>query len=282
MNVRHSIQRILHPTDLEDSGHAALSLAATLARQLWAKLHVLHVKTPVSAVEPASELTRIAAAHQDIPFVAVAQSGRVPSASILEYADENGVDLIVMSATRLHRGFGHLLGSVAREVIEGSELPVLTVRGGELEAPSRLARVLVPVDFSPASCEALDLAAEIVRHVDGEVILLHVLPEPSHGSLPARWTPWHLRQQAHAEAELRDLAAALEVRTSTQVRAGSPVDEIVRRAAEPDVDLVVIASHASSGHRMVAGSVAEEVQRFAAAPVLLVKAASRQEQRAAS
>ena len=78
---------------------------------------------------------------------------------------------------------------VAREVIEGSDLPVLTVRGGELDAHPRLARVLVPVDFSPATREALDLAAEIVRNVDGEVILLHVLPEPSHGSLPARWAP---------------------------------------------------------------------------------------------
>ena len=293
MSVRHSIQRILHPTDLEESGRAALTLAATLARQLWAKLHVLHVETPVAGVAPAartsagaaaatSELARVSAAHQDIPFVAVARPGRVPSAAILEYADENGVDLIVMSARRLHLGFGHLLGSVAREVIEGSDLPVLTVRGGELDAHPRLARVLVPVDFSPATREALDLAAEIVRNVDGEVILLHVLPEPSHGSLPPRWAPWHSRQEAHAEAELRDLAATLAVRTSTLVRAGSAVDEIVRCAAAPDVDLVVIASHASEGHRMVGGSIAEEVQRFAAAPVLLLKAASRQEQRVAS
>ena len=292
MSVRHSIQRILHPTDLGESGHAALSLAAALTRQLWAKLHVLHVQTPVSAVEPAShphasaaaatsELARIFADHHQIPCVAVARTGRVPSASILEYADENGVDLIVMSATRLHRGFGHLLGSVAREVVEGSDLPVLTVRAGELGAHPHLARVLVPVDFSPATREALDLAAEIVRNVDGEVILLHVLPEPSHGSLPARWAPWHARQEAHAEAQLRDLAATLTVRTSTHVRAGSPVDEIVRCATELAVDLVVIVSHASAEHRMVAGSVAEDVQRFAAVPVLLVKGPSFHEQRAA-
>lgn len=294
MNVRHSIQRILHPTDLAENAYPALSLAATVARQLRSKLHVLHVEAPASVVEPASrlrtsaenatrELARIAAAHQEIPVVAHARPGLVPSTTILEYADDHRVDLIVMSATRLHRGFGHLLGSVAREVIESSDLPVLTVRGGDAEARPQVVRVLVPVDFSPATREALDLAAEIVRNVDGEVILLHVLPEPNQGPLPARWARWHTRQEAHAGAQLRELAATLGsgVRTSARVRAGSPVDEIVRCAAEPDIDLVVIASHASAGHRMVGGSVAEEVQRFAAAPVLLVKAATRSEQRAA-
>jgi len=285
MSVHHSIRRILHPTDLQDSGHAALSTAATLTRQLGAKLHVLHVEAPVTAGGPAaaSELARIAAAHHELPMAAVSRPGKVPSATILEYADESGVDLIVMAATRLHRGFGHLLGSVAREVIEGTDLPVLTVRGGDLDAHPRLARVLVPVDFAPATREALDLAAEIVRSVDGEVILLHVLAEESHGALPPLRALWLSRQRARAETQLRELAATLGpgVRTSTQVRAGSPVDEIVRCAAEPDVDLVVVASHASAGHRMVAGSAAEEVQRFAAAPVLLVKAATQQEERAA-
>ncbi|HEV8240152.1 MAG TPA: universal stress protein [Thermoanaerobaculia bacterium] len=282
MNARHSIRNILHPTDLGESGHSALSLATTLARQLWATLHVLHVEAPAKRGEAAAELKRIAAAHRELPLVAVTRSGPLPSASILEYADENGSDLIVMAATRLHRGFGHLLGSVAREVIEGSDLPVLTVRGGEDHA-RQLKRVLVPVDFSSATHEAVDVAAEIVRGVGGEVILLHVLPEPHHAPLPARWAHWHSRQKAQAEAELRSLEATLDsgVRTSTRIRAGSPVDEIVRCAAELDVDLVVIASHASTGHRAVGGSVAEEVQRFATTPVLLMKTAHRYEQRAA-
>jgi nucleotide-binding universal stress UspA family protein len=293
MSTRRTIQHILYATDLEAGGHAAQSLAVTLARQFRAKLHVLHVETPVPVLEPAApapasdagaakEVARIADAHPEVSLVAVARSGRVPSASILEYAAATDVDLIVMGATRLHRGFGHLLGSVAREVVDGSDRPVLTVRQDEVGAPPVLARVLVPVDFSPATDEALGLAAEIARNANGEVILLHVIEAPGRGPWAARRAFARSRLRVQAEARLRALAATLDgVRISTEVRAGSPVDEIVRAAAAPAVDLVVIASHASAGHRMVSGSIAEEVQRFASSPVLLVKAAGRHEQRAA-
>ena len=271
------IRRILLPTDLKAGGEAALALAATLARQLWAKLHVLHVETPFTAEEPASrlaKLARIADDHPEVPIVALSRPGGTPSAAILEYAADNDVDLIVMAATRLHQGFGHLLGSVAREVVDGSDRPVLTVRSGDAATEQLLVRVLVPVDFSTATADALDLAAEIAHGVKGELILLHLIAELGRG---------RARLRAEAEAKLRAIAATLAppVSTSIEVRAGSPVDEIVRCSAAMGADLIVIASHASAGRRMWSGSVAEEVQRFAASPVLLVKGPSTAEQRAA-
>jgi nucleotide-binding universal stress UspA family protein len=275
--TQRRIQRILLPTDLKTGGEAALSLPATLARQLWASLHVLHVDTPFTAEEPASrlrKLARIADDHPEVPMVALSRPGGTPSAAILEYAADNDVDLIVMAATRLHQGFGHLLGSVAREVVDGSDCPVLTVRSGDAATGRLLVRVLVPVDFSPAGADALELAAEIARAGKGELVLLHVIAEQGRG---------RSRLRAQAEARLHSLAATIEppVPTSTQLRAGNPVDAIVRCSAELEADLVVIASHASAGRRMWVGSVAKEVQRFAASPVLLVKGASSDEQRAA-
>ena len=271
------IQRILFPTDLKAGGGAALALAATLAGRSGAKLHVLHVETPFTGDEAAARLhalERIAADHRELSIVALSRPGQTPSAAILEYAAANAVDLIVMAATRLHQGFGHLLGSVAREVVDGSDCPVLTVRSGEAATRPRLARVLVPVDFSPATADALDLAVEIARGSNGRVVLLHVVAERGRG---------RSRRRAEAEAKLHALAASLAppVWASIEVRAGSPVDEIVRSATELEADLVVIASHASAGRRMWSGSVAEEVQRFAGSPVLLVKGASAHEQRAA-
>jgi hypothetical protein len=111
--------------------------------------------------------------------------------------------------------------------------------------------VLVPVDFSAATEEAL-------------------APGPSVRRVVHRW-----RARAQAAAELRGLAERLgpDVRTSTRVEAGSPVDEILRVATELAVDLVVVASHASRGRRLASGSVAGEVQRFADAPVLWMHSA---------
>ena len=60
------------------------------------------------------------------------------------------------------------------------------------------------------------------------------------------------------------------------IRFGDPAREILACAAE-GIDLVVIASHGmSAAKRLLLGSVAEEVQRLAPVPVLLVKAVSRQ------
>ena len=64
---------------------------------------------------------------------------------------------------------------------------------------------------------------------------------------------------------LRDVKCAVEIRT------GYPVDEICGETKEPDVDLVVISTHGRSGFdRVLLGSVAEHVVRYAECPVLVV------------
>jgi len=137
--------RILHPTDFDPGAHRALSLAALLARKMGAELHVLHVDASAAR-------------------------------AVLDYAAERDITLIVMGAKRLHTGFGHLLGSVAREVVDGSSCPVLATRQGEaVTTPQALSRVLVPYDFSAAARQALAVAADVVRQSGGELVLLHVL-----------------------------------------------------------------------------------------------------------
>ena len=54
-----------------------------------------------------------------------------PSSEIINFADNNNIDLIVMGTlgkTGLDR---FLMGSVAEKVIRGSKVPVLVVRGEE-------------------------------------------------------------------------------------------------------------------------------------------------------
>ena len=52
-----------------------------------------------------------------------------PAKAIVDYARDNGINLIVMG-THGRGGFAHLLlGSVAEQVVRTAECPVLTVRG---------------------------------------------------------------------------------------------------------------------------------------------------------
>jgi nucleotide-binding universal stress UspA family protein len=69
------------------------------------------------------------AQQRDIPVHVSTVEGHAPT-EIVGFAEENGVDLIVMS-TRGRAGLSRwLMGSVADRVIRGTDVPVLLVRAG--------------------------------------------------------------------------------------------------------------------------------------------------------
>jgi len=80
-------------------------------------------------------LDRIAGGAQElgIPMQMVTVGGR-PHYQIIQYAEANQVDLIVM-CTRGQSGLGRwLLGSVSDRVVRGANVPVLMVRGQKMES----------------------------------------------------------------------------------------------------------------------------------------------------
>ncbi|MFQ5655146.1 MAG: universal stress protein [Planctomycetota bacterium] len=145
------IDRILFPTDLSDSSLAALESACTLAERFGAELHLLYVledlpTVPVMSFEHLPAVTseqfyeesekRAADSlrevlHRRVP--AEVQGGFVvrrgnPFLEILLAAEEQQIDLIVMS-THGRTGIKHaLLGSVTEKVVRKAPCPVLTVR----------------------------------------------------------------------------------------------------------------------------------------------------------
>ncbi|WP_277555407.1 universal stress protein [Halobaculum limi] len=137
-------ERILVPTDGSPAAAAAVDHAVALADQFDATIHALYVvdATAYSAVEAGTDIVaaaleregegavaaiREAADDRELPVVESVVSGRAFS-SIIEYADENDVDLIVMG-THGRRGLDrYLLGSVTERVVRSANQPVLTVR----------------------------------------------------------------------------------------------------------------------------------------------------------
>jgi nucleotide-binding universal stress UspA family protein len=80
---------------------------------------------------------------------------------------------------------------------------------------------------------------------------------------------------ADADAKLSDLAKQLTARgitVRTIVGHGSAASEIVRTSEKENADLIVIATHGTSGWRhAMFGSVAERVVRLAKCPVLTIR-----------
>lgn len=140
----------------------------------------------------------------------------------------------------------------------------------------RVRRILVPLDFSGKSRQALRYATPLAQKFSSEIILLHVLPPASGqadkaaGPLPSAGTP----TQA-ALRRLEAMAATLipaELRGANLVRVGSPYGEILATARKLDVDMIVLTTRGHSGlKRFFVGSTAEQVMRHAPCPVLSVR-----------
>lgn len=292
-----TIQRILFPTDFSEGAKQAFPQAAFLADWHDAELHILNVTSqhrpdysetrrrfPVphdtladwlgQPVEAGAE-----AAWPDLEALSIVQEqieARVPAASIVDYAEDEDIDLVVMS-THGRRGLDRvLLGSVTEEVVRTVPCPVLTVRAGADVAPGRaVRRVLVPVDFSDASEAAILHAKEMALTYGAEIDLLHVVNEGAYPlvyGIELDYAPTDV--VARAEKRLGKMAEAdigyEHIRVEATV--GHPPTRILEYAEENDIDLLVLATHGRTGlGRFLIGSVAERVIRQSPKPVFVVK-----------
>lgn len=133
--------------------------------------------------------------------------------------------------------------------------------------------VLIPIDFSDLSYQALDPAKELVDDVSA-LKLIHVL-SPLHPADPAAM--WDTlsdedRKQKVRSFTHRKLDELGYSELPIEVSIGDTTSKIVDYAQEIDADLIVMPSHGRKGvSRFLIGSVAEQVVRLSHCPVLILK-----------
>jgi len=141
-----------------------------------------------------------------------------------------------------------------------------------------LKKVLVPIDFSPSSEQALDQALQLVRTFHVSLILLHVLEPPGSPAFAgfARTSAFSRSAATDAETNLRALLATVgedeKKNIRWKIRTGLAAHEIIAVAKDADVDLIIIGTHGfSSGKHFCIGTTAERVARAAPCSVLVVR-----------
>jgi len=143
-----------------------------------------------------------------------------------------------------------------------------------------LKKILVPVDFSHSSREALDYAVSFARQFDASLIVLHVIvprcPVDPYGvNLPAYFET-DLMYQANKQLDHlvgEAVPPGVESQRVALQGQGRPAHEIIQAAKELDADLIIIPTHGYTGLKhVVFGSTAEYVVRHAACPVLTLRA----------
>jgi nucleotide-binding universal stress UspA family protein len=225
-----------------------------------------------------------------------------PAATILSHAEQQGVDLIVISShgyTGLRRW---LLGSVAEKVARHAPVPVFILRDQEpLRTHIRFdgmcaVRALVPLDTSARSQDAVPLAAALVAALSspehGQIQLAQIVVELAEADTAEKNAMvCQARQNLDAVSHsIRDGLVAnvgpdLHLLLSWAVSSDSDIAEGIVRMAESGeqfagtaggrrCDLIAMTTHGANGvQRWATGSITERVLHTTKLPLLIVRPA---------
>ncbi len=142
--------------------------------------------------------------------------------------------------------------------------------------------ILVPIDFSELSFKALEAATAFAEAFDGAITPFHsyislsdigepVSPSTGKFADTSEQLEKKLVEKLDKEASKRVDKAYLN---HGMVRSGNPAEAIIDAAR--NFDLIVMTTHGRTGFtRLIMGSVAEKVIRFAPVPVVVVEEASQ-------
>ncbi len=161
----------------------------------------------------------------------------------------------------------------------------MTPSAASPSAAFSLRQIVVPLDFSEPSANALQTAAGLAEKFAAKLLLLHVVPSMHYAEYTASYQGLafagvdfaKLEGEARREAEerLAPLVKDLESRglkARAVVRSGEAAHEILQFAEAEKADVIVIATHGYSGFKhFLLGSITERVIRLAACPVFVVR-----------
>lgn len=144
-----------------------------------------------------------------------------------------------------------------------------------------LEKILVPIDFSDYASAAIDYAVRIGKLAGTHIALLYVVEIPRHQlSVDVYSSSERIRSnlsEMQMKGQERLDSLAREIRTpgiecTASVRLGIPYEEILAEAEKIESDLIVLGGKGYSAlARILLGSTAEQVVRFARCSVLVAR-----------
>lgn len=274
------LKKIFVPLDGSILAEQSLPMARKLAADFGATLVLATVKnsrmknaadkTPVVEFDYDDYLQKTVAGIKtdSLPVGCLTVQGADEATEINRLAIENQADLIVIS-TRGKFDVGQIFSaSVAQRLITQMSIPVLLLRPTDdwTSRYSEFKRILVALDGSEESENALPMVKTLADKFDGEVLFVSV-PEGAESD------NYHETMQQY----LDNIAARLEspiTRTRVLLGGSGPARTILHVAEEERADLIVLATHGRGGAERIEnlplGSVATRVVEKTICPVLLV------------
>jgi len=140
----------------------------------------------------------------------------------------------------------------------------------ELQNSLLLSRILVATDLSAGAEKAVARAVHLADEHRAALTILHVLPDAVGDEASKRQI--FLQVEKYLHRKVIKLSPHREKKVSIQVVTGTAAVEIIRRAREEAVDIILVGAHGEQFiSKFLFGTTAEKIVRKGDRPVLVVK-----------
>ncbi len=270
-----SFTSVLVGTDGSSTASTAVTRAIQLASSVGAKLVIISAHPAGESVADVLAAAAEAARAAGLTDVATFERVGDPADAILDLAEEQGCDLIVVGNQGMQGARRFLLGSVPNQVSHHAPSSVLIVRTGEAvpetSVTAPVSSILVGTDGSGTAHKAVDQAIALAGELGAKLSIVCAFDSGAGLAQGAAATPQDAAERALAAAVKQASAAGVEV-VDTFARDGDPASAILDVAEEGGVELIVIGNQGMTGaRRRVVGSVPNKVSHHAPCSVLIVQ-----------
>ena len=292
------IKRVLFATDFSACADRAMGYALALAGAWKAELCVMTVLELYPGMDPEYTVNKMYLDHlrseANRQLVAVEARAKaagqpvttrieigIPSQAVQTVAEGIRADLLVVG-THGRTGLDHvLIGSTAERVVRMAPCPVLAVKAGKngttgAAATSAIKRIVVPIDLSTCSLDALEYAVQFAKPLGATITILHAMEPVAYGldfslSHAKEWK----EQRDYLEKRLSILSACLTahgIQADHVLKPGLPADSIASYVTQQGFDVMIMGTHGRRGiSHVLVGSIAGAMLRHAPCPVLTVR-----------
>lgn len=216
-----------------------------------------------------AEAERIAKSEKTL-IKTVCEEGEIYE-RIVDLANSENCDLIVMGRRGLRRLERALVGSVTARVIGYGHKDVLIV---PKNTEVGWQKILVATDGSKYSKAASEKAIDFAKSYGGNLKVISVVDVPAefYGEAPGIVEDLIKKAKTYTE-KVKKQAEKAGIKTETFVREGEAYHAVTDIAKEQNINTIVMGSHGRTGlKRLLMGSVTEKVIGYSPCPVLVVKA----------
>ena len=285
------IRKILLPVDFSKMSPFVTCRGKFLAKTFSAKIILFHVLETVPDNEIPTELHAIVRGYLDdlikgriadmqdiereikeegIKYEVIGEAGK-PYEEIVRASVKYDADLIVIGNSNRIKKL--ILGSTAERVVRYSPKPVWVCKDRTCHS---IRSILVPIDFSIFSEEAMKWGIFLAKIFEAKLTLLHIVKpiirSPGYIKL-LKEKKLSLREIAHLEMDKFLMKFDLsDLKYTTKILMGEPAKKIAQVAKKENAQLIVMGTHGRSGlSHLILGSVTEKVLENASCDILAVK-----------